>query len=186
VGRRLLLVAQGVAVGLVVLLFALLLWTLVDDESGALAAAVARGETPQAPDFTAERVDRDGELTLSSLRGKVVALNFWASWCIPCKDEAPFLERTWRTYRDDGLVVLGADWHDFSTDARRFMHRYGMTFPVVHDGSGSIGDRYGVKAVPETFLIDRQGRLVGAFIGAINTDEDRARLRAAVERAVAP
>ena len=111
--RRLLLVAQGAAIGLVVLLFALLVWKLVVDEGGAIAAATARGERPDAPDFTLERLDEDGELTLSSLQGKAVIVNFWASWCAPCKEEAPFLEDIWAEKRDDGLVMLGVDTKDF-------------------------------------------------------------------------
>ena len=179
------LVAQGVAIGLVASLFILLAWSLVNDDGSALAAAVARGERPAAPDFSAARIDRDGELALSSLRGKAVVLNFWASWCIPCKDEAPVLERTWRENRDRGLLVVGVDWHDFRTDARRFMRRFGLTFPVVDDGSGAIGDRYGVRGVPETFVVDRRGRVVEAIIGTINTDEDLARMRRGIERALA-
>jgi cytochrome c biogenesis protein CcmG, thiol:disulfide interchange protein DsbE len=84
-------VAQGVAIGLVVLLFILLAWSLLNDEGGDLAAAANRGERPTAPDFTLERLDRAGDLRLSSLRGKAVVLNVWASWCIPCKEEAPYL-----------------------------------------------------------------------------------------------
>ena len=185
VARRALLVAQGAAVGLVVLLFALLVWKLVSDDGSALAAAVARGERPAAPDFSAARIDREGELALSSRRGKAVVLNFWASWCIPCKDEAPVLEQTWRENRDRGLVVVGVDWHDFRTDARRFMRRFSLTFPVVDDGSGAIGDRYGVRGVPETFVVDRRGQVVEAIIGTINTDEDLARVRRGIERALA-
>jgi cytochrome c biogenesis protein CcmG/thiol:disulfide interchange protein DsbE len=184
-GRRALLVAQGAAVGLVVLLFGLLVWRLVSDEGSALAAAVARGETPEAPDFTGERIDRDGELTLSTLRGSAVLLNFWASWCVPCKDEAPVLEQMWRRHRSRGLVVVGVDWHDFRTDARRFARRFALTFPLVDDGSGSIGDRYGVKGVPETFVVDRDGRIVEAIIGTINTDRDLAKLRRGLARALA-
>ena len=179
------LVAQGAAVGLVVLLFVLLVWTLVGSRGSALAADVARGETPVAPDFTGQRVDRDGELALSSLRGKAVLVNFWASWCVPCRDEAPILERMWRQHRSRGLVVLGVAWHDFSSDSRRFARRFGMTFPLVDDGSGSIGDRYGVSGVPETFLVDRRGRVVEAIIGTINTDADRARLQRGIRRALA-
>jgi cytochrome c biogenesis protein CcmG/thiol:disulfide interchange protein DsbE len=182
--RRLLLVAQGVAVGLVVLLFALLLWKLVDDEGGNLAKAVSRGERPLAPDFTLERLDRDGELDLASLRGKGVVLNFWASWCFPCKEEAPFLEEVWREKRDRGLVVVGLDAKDFRRDARSFMRRYGLTFPVVYDGPGSTLARYGVTGFPETYVIDRDGRIIEAFVGGVNSEDDRTRLRAATERAL--
>ena len=88
--------AQGVAIGLVALLFVLLAWSLLHDEGGDLAKQANRGDRPAAPDFTLERLDRDGELQLSSLRGKVVVLNVWASWCGPCKEEAPFLEQVWQ------------------------------------------------------------------------------------------
>ncbi|HLG08856.1 MAG TPA: TlpA disulfide reductase family protein [Gaiellaceae bacterium] len=182
--RRVRLVAQGVAVGLVVLLFTLLVWTLVTEEGGDLAAAAARGERPQAPDFTLERLDRDGELTLSSLRGKAVVLNFWASWCIPCKEEAPFLEQVWRENRKRGLVVVGLDAKDFRSDARAFRKRFGLTFPVVYDGPGDTLGGYGVTGFPETFVLDREGRVVEAFVGAVNADEDRARLRSAIDRAL--
>ncbi len=182
--RRAKLAAQGVAVGLVVLLFGLLVWKLVDDEGGALAAAVARGETPDAPDFTLERLDREGELTLSSLKGKAVVLNFWASWCIPCKEEAPFLEQVWRENRDRGLVVVGLDAKDFRRDARAFMRKFDVTYPVVYDGPGETLSSYGVTGFPETFVLDREGKVVEAFVGAVNSDEDRARLRAAVDRAL--
>ena len=179
------LVAQGVAIGLVVLLFVLLAWSLLHDEGGNLAEAAARGERPQAPDFTLERLDRNGELTLSSLEGKAVVLNVWASWCIPCKEEAPFLERVWQQNRRRGLVVVGLDAKDFRRDARRFAERFGLTFPIVYDGPGDTLGGYGVTGFPETFVLDRQGKVVEAFAGAVNADEYRARLRAAIERALA-
>jgi len=180
------LVAQGVAVGLVALLFLLLVWSLVMEEGGDLAKAAARGERPEAPDFTLERLDREGELTLSSLRGKAVVLNVWASWCLPCKEEAPFLEQVWRANRSRGLVMVGLDAKDFRKDARRFVRRFDLTFPIVYDGPGDVAtDRYGVTGFPETFVVDREGRVVDVFVGAINSDEDRARLRAAVNRALA-
>ena len=171
-GRRLLLVAQGVAVGLVVLLFALLLWKLVDDEGGDLARAAANGERPAAPEFTLERLDEDGELSLSALRGKAVVLNFWASWCVPCKEEAPVLEELWQENRERGLVVVGLDAKDFRRDARDFVRRFGLTFPIVYDGPGDTIPDWGVTGFPET------------FVGAVNSDDDRARLRAAVGRAL--
>ena len=182
--RRAKLVAQGVAVGLVVLLFVLLAWTLLTNEGGDLAAAAARGERPAAPDFTLERLDQQGDLTLSSLRGKAVVLNVWASWCIPCKDEAPFLEQVWQQKRKRDVVVVGLDAKDFRADARRFMKRFGLTFPIVYDGPGDSLGGYGVTGFPETFVIDREGKVVQAFAGAINAKEDRVRLRAAIEQAL--
>jgi len=186
VARRAKLVAQGVAIGLVALLFVLLAWSLATDEGGDLAAASARGERPLAPDFTLERLDEEGELTLSSLRGRSVVLNVWASWCLPCKEEAPFLEQVWRENRPRGLVVVGLDAKDFRRDARDFMRRYELTFPVVYDGPGDTLSGWGVTGFPETFVLDRQGRVVESFAGAVNSDDDRARLRAAVDTALEP
>jgi cytochrome c biogenesis protein CcmG, thiol:disulfide interchange protein DsbE len=181
---RVRLVAQGVAIGLVALLFILLAWSLLNDEGGGLAAAANRGERPAAPDFTLERLDEDGELQLSSLRGKAVVLNVWASWCIPCKEEAPYLEQVWRSNRGRGLVVLGLDARDFRADAQRFASRFGLTFPLVYDGPGDELDGYGITGFPETFVIDREGRVVEAFAGAVNGEDERMRLRSAIEEAL--
>ena len=181
---RVRLVGQGVAIGLVALLFLLLAWSLVSDEGGDLAAAAARGDRPQAPDFTLERLDEEGELRFSSLEGKAVVLNVWASWCIPCKEEAPFLEEIWRSKRDRGLVVLGLDAKDFRADARRFAERFDLTFPLVYDGPGDTLGDLGVTGFPETFVIDREGRVVEAFAGAVDGEDVRERFEAAVERAL--
>ena len=178
------LVAQGVAIGLVALLFILLAWSLLHDEGGDLAKKANRGDRPSAPDFTLERLDEPGSVTLSSLRGKAVVLNVWASWCIPCKEEAPYLEQLWRSHRAKGLVVLGLDAKDFREDARRFARRFDLTFPLVYDGPGNAIGGYGVTGFPETFVIDRDGRVVQAFAGAVNGEDERVRLRAAVGSAM--
>lgn len=182
--RRAKLVGQGVAVGLVVLLIALLAWSLATEEGGDLAAAAARGERPRAPDFTLERLDRDGELALASLRGKAVVLNVWASWCIPCKEEAPYLEQVWRRHRARGLVVVGLDAKDFRRDARAFVERFGLTFPIVYDGPGDTLGQLGVTGFPETFVLDREGRVVDVIVGAITSEADRARLSRSIEEAL--
>ena len=183
-GHRAKLVAQGVALGLVGLLFILLVWALVTEDGGDLGKRANAGELPQAPEFTLERLDEEGELTLSSLRGKAVVLNAWASWCIPCKEEAPYLEQVWREHKDRGLVVVGLDAKDFRSDARRFAGRYGLTFPIVYDGPGDeVGD-WGVTGFPETFVINRKGRVVRAFAGAVTSDEDKQELRSAIDRAL--
>jgi cytochrome c biogenesis protein CcmG, thiol:disulfide interchange protein DsbE len=177
------LVARGAAIGLVVLLFALLAWSLVRDKGGDLAKRANRGDRPAAPDFTLDRLEGKGRLQLSSLHGKAVVLNVWASWCVPCKEEAPYLEEVWRANRARGVVVVGLDSKDFRADAQRFARRYDLTFPLVYDGPGNTLNGYGVTGFPETFVVDRGGRVVEAFAGAVNGEEERARLESAIATA---
>lgn len=166
---RLKLGAQALAVGLVAALLALLVWKLVHDEGSGIPQALAEGERPPAPEFTLERLDREGTISLSDFAGKAVVVNFWASWCVPCEQEAPVLERAWREHRDEGLVVLGVDFNDLRSDARRFMREHGLTYPVVYDRDGELVAKFGATGVPETFFVDRRGRLVGTRItGAVN------------------
>jgi cytochrome c biogenesis protein CcmG/thiol:disulfide interchange protein DsbE len=171
-------------VGLVALLLGLLVWKLATNKGGDLAKAANEGRLPAGPTFTLERLDRKGKLALDDLRGKAVAVNFWASWCDPCKEESPFLERVWRQNRSKGLVVVGVDANDFRSDARGFMRRHDLTYPVVYDGPGKTIGPYGVTGFPETFVLDREGRVVEAFVGAIATDAERARLQQAIHRAL--
>jgi len=182
--RRALLVAQGAAVGLVALLLGLLVWKLVSNQGGDLARAANDGKLPKAPNFTLERLDRPGSLELKNLRGKAVAVNFWASWCAPCKQESPYLEQAWARDRRKGLVVVGVDANDFRSDARGFISRYGLTYPVVYDGPGKTLGPWGIKGFPETYVLDREGRVVDAFVGAIASADDRVRLRDAIREAL--
>jgi cytochrome c biogenesis protein CcmG, thiol:disulfide interchange protein DsbE len=110
-------------------------------------------------------------LALDPLRGKVVVVNFWASWCNPaCYDEAPVLERAWRTYRDRGVVVVGIDMQDTAEAAREFIRRFELTFPNAPDPGGKVAVEYGVYGVPETFFVDRAGTIRAKHVGAV-TDE---------------
>lgn len=152
---RLRLGAQGAAVLAVAALLALLVWKLTHQPH------VARGK---APNFQLQRIDAEGKLSLAGFRGKAVVLNFWASWCVPCKEEAPRLEAASRKWGRRGVVVIGIDSQDFTGDARRFARRYGLSYPLVHDGPGEIRDLYGVSGFPETFFVDRGGRIVGDHI----------------------
>jgi cytochrome c biogenesis protein CcmG, thiol:disulfide interchange protein DsbE len=163
--------AQIAAVGAVAALLALLVWKVVSEERGDVGAQLARGESPRAPAFDLPRLDENGKLSLASLRGKAVVVNFWASWCAPCKEEVPLLEAAWKRYRDRGLVVVGIDAQDFSGDARTFARKNRITYPIVHDGPGdSVGD-YQVVGFPETFFVDRAGQLVGEHIsGPVEED----------------
>lgn len=181
--RRVKLILQAAAVLVVVLLVVLLGWKVTEQAEGrGLDDALERGERPQPPALVFDSLDGEGEIRLSDYRGQAVVLNFWASWCEPCKDEAPLLEETWQRYRDEGLVVLGVDAQDFRTDARRFADRYGMTYPIAFDGHGSSLGRFGVTGFPETWFLGRDGRLVGEHIvGPVERDQLEENVRAALD-----
>ncbi len=177
------LLLQGTAVAVVALLFALLTWHLLTkEEARSLAGAAAAGESPQAPDFELPLLDGNGTLRLSSLEGKAVVINFWASWCEPCKEEAPRLEAAWQQWRDRGVVVIGVDAQDFRSDARRFVKRYGVTYPIVHDGRGATLGRFGVTGFPETWFVGKDGTLVGERVQGPVSEEQ---LERGIERALA-
>lgn len=176
-GRNVQRFAQAVALAGVLALLGLLVWKVVAGDGGGAADALDRGESVAAPGFTLERLDAAGageQLSLSDLEGKPLVVNFWASWCIPCKDEAPVLQETYERYRDQGLVVLGIDAQDFRKDARGFLERFGLTYPVVYDGKGSTLGKWGVTGFPETFFVDRSGKLVGERIsGGVDIERNR-------------
>jgi cytochrome c biogenesis protein CcmG/thiol:disulfide interchange protein DsbE len=167
-------VAQLAALIGVAALLGLLIWKVAFGRTTGAADELAAGKLVHAPAFTLERLDRDGQLGVAGLRGKAVVVNFWASWCVPCRDEAPVLQKTYERYRGRGLVVLGVDVNDFRQDARRFMRRYGLTYPIVYDGKGSTVGKWGVRGFPETFFVDRTGKLVGERIeGAVDIERNR-------------
>jgi cytochrome c biogenesis protein CcmG/thiol:disulfide interchange protein DsbE len=157
--RALRLGAQGLALAGVAALLALLVWKVTHENRNTAASEVAHGKTGPAPEFSLPRLTGGGKVSLASLRGKGIVINFWASWCRPCKAEAPLLEKAWRQYRSRGLVVVGIDSNDVSSDARAFAARHGLTYTLLHD-PGATYDRYGLTGVPETFFVDRRGRLV--------------------------
>jgi cytochrome c biogenesis protein CcmG/thiol:disulfide interchange protein DsbE len=158
------LAAQAVALAAVVSLLVLLVWRVATADRSQIPARLEPGKSVVAPEFDLPRLDREGNLSLASLRGKAVVINFWASWCAPCRDEAPLLEAAWKRYRSRGLVVVGVDYDDFSGDARAFARRNGMTYPLVQDRKKTTVSHYDVTGVPETFFVDREGRLVGELI----------------------
>ncbi len=130
-----------------------------------LTTALSRGQRPLAPEFRLARFE-GGELALSSLRGRYVVMNFWASWCVPCKEETPLVERVWREYRARDVVVLGVNVQDLEASARKFMTTFGVTYPNVRDRDGAVNRAYGITGIPETFFITREGRVVRKFPGA--------------------
>ena len=124
----------------------------------------------QAPEFSLPLFD-GGTLATPALHGRVVVINFWASWCFPaCYEEAPHLQRIWDRYRDRGVVVVGVNIQDQDRPARDFIARFEQTFPNGVDRLGKISIDYGVYGVPETFLIDRKGRIVHKYVGAVTEE----------------
>ncbi len=130
---------------------------------------VARRQYPPAPDATRSLpvLGAGAHSSLAALRGKVVVLNFWASWCEPCQLEAPLLERAQTSLEKHGGTVLGITYQDASPDSEGFVRRYHITYPVLRDTTGEFARSYGTRQVPESFIIDRQGRIVAISRGEI-------------------
>ena len=156
--------------------------------------SLARSEAPRAPGFDlpvlhegslgplARRVDdatRDGRVDLTELRGTPVVLNFWASWCIPCREEAPILESEWRRARAAGVLFVGLDMQDVTEDARDFISEFDITYLNVRDQRKDVARRWGVTGIPETFFITRDGKVVGHVIGAVTPEQVRRGIAAA-------
>jgi cytochrome c biogenesis protein CcmG/thiol:disulfide interchange protein DsbE len=175
---RLRLGIQLVVLAAVAGLLALLVWKLSHQQHAPRVGA-------SAPVFTLRRLDGPGTVSLASFRGRPVVLNFWASWCKPCKTEAQVLERDYARYRRRGVVFLGVDYHDLASDARRFVSTHELTFPMLQDGSGSVTGSYGISQVPETYVLDRQGRIVAHLAGPITDAGFAGQFRAALQKAVA-
>ena len=131
-------------------------------------------------------------LNLANLQGKPIVLNFWASWCNPCREEAPILQATWLKYKDQGLVVVGVDYVDTETEAKKYMTEFNITYPNGPDVQTRISQAYHITGVPETYFITREGKLLsgtdatgrayGNWIGPIPA----AALQARVEKLLQP
>ena len=174
-----------VGVAAVASLLALLIWRVAFGDSGAhLVAAIRDGKKPSAPGFRLDVIwphaetwppelrpaVTDGKVAPAELKGYPVVINFWASWCIPCKREAPRLAASARKHAGN-VVFLGIDIQDFKSDARSFLARYDANYVSVRDGSDSTYTRYGLTGVPETYYIDRRGRIVAHSIGEVSRGE---------------
>ena len=130
---------------------------------------VAHGERPAAPDAARALpvLGGHGESSLATLRGKVVVLNFWASWCEPCQVEAPLLERAQARLLKAGGTVLGVAYLDATPDSKAFVARFHLTYPNLRDNDGAFAHSYGTDQLPESFVIDRSGGVVAISRGQI-------------------
>ena len=158
--RALLLGAVAVVVSAVVVLLSV---GLGRDPSAVASPLVGRS----APDFTLSQLDGK-PFTLSTLRGQVVVVNFWASWCTECHTEQAALNQTWQRFQDSGVVVVGVNFEDTTGDAGDYVRTAGVSYPVVEDGDSRTALAYGLRGIPETFIIDRAGRIVDRIIGPVD------------------
>jgi cytochrome c biogenesis protein CcmG/thiol:disulfide interchange protein DsbE len=127
----------------------------------------------QAPEFNLILFDHfeQDQLSLSNLRGQVVVVNFWASWCVECYKEAELLEQAWQDYKDRGVMFVGVDYLDTDKEGLAYMEKYGITYPSGPDLGSKISKDYAITGVPETFFIDREGHIMHVQIGPIERDD---------------
>ncbi|MGI8730333.1 MAG: TlpA family protein disulfide reductase [Solirubrobacteraceae bacterium] len=129
----------------------------------------------------------DGRLSLAELRGSAVVVNFWASWCEPCRREAPLLEDSWRSARTDGVVFVGLNMQDARSDARGFLREFEVSYPNVREPDDATARAWGLTGLPETYFLASDGQIVSHVIGLIREPQMQAGLRAATAgRPVAP
>jgi cytochrome c biogenesis protein CcmG/thiol:disulfide interchange protein DsbE len=120
-----------------------------------------------APNFTLPQLDGP-PVTLARLRGQVIVINFWASWCTECHIEQTALDRMWQQFQDSGVVVIGVNFEDTAGDARTYVRTAGVTYPIVEDAGSRTALAYGLRGVPETFVVNRSGRIVNHVIGPVD------------------
>lgn len=158
------------AVGLLVVgLIALLAYGVAsEDPDRSIEDALKRGERTEAPHISLPPLEGGEEKSLDDWRGQVVVLNYWASWCDPCRKESPLLQRWHERMSKRNGTVLGIDVLDVTEDAQDFIDEYGLTYPQLRDKDGSSQEEFGIVAYPETFVIDREGRIVDSVRGPVD------------------
>jgi cytochrome c biogenesis protein CcmG/thiol:disulfide interchange protein DsbE len=184
-----------VAIAAVALFLALLAYGLTKSApEDSIDQKLRSRESAPAPGFSLEVLDPgvlperlgklasplgDGRLSLRELRGTPVVLNFWASWCVPCREEAPRLRRGWERWGKQGVLFLGLDMQDIRSDARDFLGEFGISYPTIRDPGKDVPRRYGATGIPETYFITAKNRVVGHVIGVVSNEQLRSGVEAA-------
>jgi len=193
--------ARAAALGGVLLILGLLAYGLTTTGTDTrIDEELAQDRPVEAPDFDLAVLEpgtlpsllrgrvgpslADGQLQLSELRGTPVVLNFWASWCNPCREEAPRLQEGWVRDRTRGVLYLGLNMQDLTDDARAFLDEFGIDYPTIREPGNEVARRYGATGIPETYFIDRQGRVVGHVIGVLEEETLASGVASAREGAV--
>jgi cytochrome c biogenesis protein CcmG, thiol:disulfide interchange protein DsbE len=167
--RRVLAPVPIAVLCVVLALVALLAYGLTQNEPDrGVEEALERGERERAPALELPKLDGNGSGSLADHRGEVVVLNFWASWCEPCREESPLLERWHGRMTKRGGTVLGVDVLDVTRDAQDFIEEFELTYPMLKDKDGDALESFGVVAYPETFVIDREGRIAAVRRGPVD------------------
>jgi cytochrome c biogenesis protein CcmG, thiol:disulfide interchange protein DsbE len=168
--QKLKLAGQIGSIGLVGALLVLLVWKVVQNDRTNVASSFTKGHVTRPVDFDLKRLNGNGKLELSSLKGKVVVVNFWASWCEPCKSEAPRFQQAFERY-GKRVAFVGVDTADYSADAGQFLSRYGVTYPNVRDPDRSVLGKYGGLPIPRTFVISPNWRVTGYIFGEARSED---------------
>ena len=163
--RGLKVAGQLSALALVLGLLGLLIWKIASDD--APVASVGKA----VPHFDLPTLSGDERVAVADHVGKPMVINFWATWCVPCRTEAPLLERAAKRY-DDRVVFIGVDVRDFNGDAKNFVEKHGLTYLIAYDGPAKLWEPWGITGLPETFFVDRNGTIIDHKVGEITDEAD--------------
>ena len=173
-------VVKGIAILVLAILISLFTIFLATGLSNRTSVTGRSGEQligEKSPEFLAAAIDGDS-VSLSNYLGSPIVLNFWASWCPPCRDETPHFEKMWRLYRQKGVVLIGINVQDTVADADRYIKEFDVTFTNAIDKDGKIMVDYGVTGLPVTFFINREGIIIGRWVGSIGESNLKSRVEA--------